>query len=108
MPEMKYRDYVLTGPATVLIYSQAEMATALGLTETRLIGALGQGVGLSYHAHPRATGGGYEFNEISYQSNVKVWSCYRDGGHVFRPDEKYDYLPAGAETCRDCGYTRYG
>ena len=107
MPEMKYRDYALAGPAVVKIYSQAEMVAALNLTETRLIGALGQGIGLCYHAHPDATGGGYEFNETAYRVNIKVWTCYRDGGHQMRPDEKYDYLPRGAGTCQRCGHTNF-
>lgn len=106
MPEIKYRNYVLTGP--VAVKSQAEMASALGLTETRLIGALGQGIGLCWHAHPDATGGGYEFNEGAYQENIKVWACYRAGGHQMSPNEKYDYLPRGAETCQRCGHTKFG
>ncbi len=77
MPEMKRRNYQLTGPATVIIYSQAEMAAALGLTETRLVGALGEGIGLCYHAAPEATGGGYEFNELAYLKNLIIWACWR-------------------------------
>lgn len=77
MPEMKCRNYALAGPANVKIYSQAEMAAALGLTETRLIGALGQGIGLCYHAAPEATGGGYEFNESAYLKNLIIWACWR-------------------------------
>lgn len=107
MPRMVYRNYELTGPAVVKIYSQSEMAQALGLTETRLIGALGQGIGLCYHAHPDATGGEYEFNEEAYDKNVRVWTCYRGGGHDYRPDPEYDYLPNGASTCAKCGHTNY-
>lgn len=107
MPEMKTSFYELFGPATVKIYSQAEMAAALDLTETRLIGALGQGVGLCYHAHPDATGEGYWFNKKAYQANIKVWACYRGGGHQMKPDKKYNYLPRGAETCRCCGHTNF-
>ncbi len=46
MPEMKPRLYKMF----VEIYSQAEMAAATDLTETRLIGALGEGIGLCYYA----------------------------------------------------------
>jgi hypothetical protein len=107
MPEMKFRDYKLSGPAIVKIYSQAEMAEALGLSETRLIGALKMGIGLCYHAAPEATGAGYEFNERAYQENIKVWNCYRDGGHCYQRDSKYEYLPNGASTCAHCGDTRF-
>ncbi len=105
MPEMKFRDYALAGPATVKIYSQVEMAQALGLTETRLVGALEEGGnGLCYHAHPMATGVGYEFNEWAYQDNIKVWTCYRNGGHDMRPDPDYNYLPEGVSKCATCGH----
>jgi len=104
MPKERTRHYKLVGLATVLVYSQAEMAEALKLTETRLIGELGRGIGLSYHAHPDATGNGYEFNEESYQDNIKVWDCYTDGGHDMTPK-----LGAGvrSDVCRICGHTRY-
>ncbi len=107
MPEVKYRNYRLAGPARVKIYSQHEMATALNLTETRLIGALGQGIGLCYHAHPDATGEGYWFNKTAYQANIKVWICYRDGGHQMKSNAKYNYLPRGADTCQRCGHTNF-
>lgn len=108
MPEKKHRNYKLTGPAAVKIYSQAEMAAAVGLTETRLIGVLGQGIGLCWHAHPDVTGGGYEFNERAYRNNVKVWACHRNGGHQMKADPTYDYLPQGADTCQRCGHTKFG
>jgi len=108
MPKIIERNYKLYGPARVKIYSQGEMATVLGITETRLIGALGEGIGLSYHAHPYATGSGYEFNESAYRDNIKVWRCFRDGGHSYRHDPRYDYLPAGARTCKICGDKIFG
>jgi len=70
MPKYITRNYRLFGLATVKIYSQAEMATALGLTVLQLIAAVEQGR-LCYHAHPLATGSEYEFNQIAYDDNIK-------------------------------------
>ena len=70
MPEDKLKFYRLIGWARVKIYSQAEMATALGLTVLQLIAAVEQGR-LCYHAHPLATRSEYEFNQIAYDDNIK-------------------------------------
>ncbi len=70
MPKYITRNYRLFGLATVKIYSQAEMATALGLTVLQLIAAIEQGR-LCYHSHPLATGKEYEFNQIAYDRNVE-------------------------------------
>ncbi len=70
MPEDKIKFYRLIGWARVKIYSQAEMADALDLTVLQLIAAIEQGR-LCYHAHPLATGGEYEFNQIAYDRNIE-------------------------------------
>ena len=106
MPKLKTAFYEMTGYATIKTYSQAEMADALGVTETRLVGAIQQAIGLAYHRKPPF--GDYEFNQGCYDGNKRKWACYRDGGHNYQPSERHDYLPNGAEICTGCGYTRYG
>ena len=109
MPRLRLVNYRLTGPTSSRIYSQKEMATALGVPEHQIDSLLGLGVGLGYHAHPDATGGeGYWFKEKSYKRNIKVWRCYQKSGHTMRPDSKYNYLPMGAVTCSGCGWTKFG
>ena len=79
MPKYITRNYRLFGLAIVKIYSQAEMATALDITVLQLIAAIEQGR-LCYHAHPLATGGEYEFNQIAYDDNVKRMKTSGDDG----------------------------
>jgi hypothetical protein len=107
MPKVVSRNYVLSGPAKVKFYSQSEMATAMGISESELVEVSGQGVGIGYHAHPLATKAGYEFNEGVYSRNVRVWACLKSGGHRMRPDSTYNHLPNSAETCQVCGHTHY-
>ncbi len=70
MPKYITRNYRLFGLATVKIYSQDEMAAGLDITVLQLIAKIEQG-DLCYHAHPLATGGEYEFNQIAYDDNLK-------------------------------------
>jgi hypothetical protein len=109
MPEKLVKNYAFSGPTEVMIYSQAEMAQALGVSERRLVEILIKGeAGLCYHAHPLATGGDYEFNKSSYVKNTKVWACLlTNGAHDYKPDPKYDYLPGITLTCDKCGHIAY-
>jgi len=103
----RFVNYYLGGPTLTAVYTEVDMAAALGITESELVTALNSGIGLSYHAHPSATGEGYWFKEESYQNNQKVWTCHTSGGHQFDPDPKYSYLPNGAKTCAKCGHIEF-
>jgi hypothetical protein len=119
MPEKITQNYVFGGWATQLIWSEQEMADALGISVRELRARLdwteyGDGnhyedIGLSFHAHPFSNAPRqFQFHEQSYLENIKVWSCVEERGHFFEDNPKYDYLPKGAVTCTNCGYTRYG
>lgn len=119
MPEQVTQKYHFGGWQTVTLWSEEEMAKALGISVTELRARLDpheygkpglyEPVGLSFHEHPFANAQRkFYFRQESFLENIKRWSCVKEGGHFFEPDLKYSYLPKGAETCSNCGYTRYG
>lgn len=107
MPIIIKQNYFFTGPIVVNIYTEQEMADALGVSRDDLRAAIGRGQ-LSYHAHPLATGGEYQFLRQSYVDNQAKWKCLQDGGHHFEFDHYYD-KKAGlvAWKCRDCPAEKY-
>lgn len=70
MPEWVTQHYRLSGSCSQYIWSEQEMAEALEISVEELVTAIGRGE-YGYHAHPLATKGGYEFNDIAYNSNLK-------------------------------------
>jgi hypothetical protein len=106
MPELKTSYYVLTGPATVLIYTEQEMAQALSISVSELHHAIERGF-LSYHAHPQATGEGYWFNESSYTGNISRYQCLVSGGHFWRWDHFYDKQLAKSVYVCPCGAEKF-
>lgn len=53
--------------------------------------------GISYHAHPLATKGGFEFHEDSHENNIQVANCLRSGGHDAVTVDGFKW------TCTKCG-----
>lgn len=109
MPKIVTRDYVLTGPAIVLIYSESEMAQALGIERGELREAIGRG-DLCYHLSPMANtqDEGYEFNPGAYQKNIAMWNCLQSGGHFMEFDHYYDErLGKAVYKCSNCPKERF-
>ena len=99
MPQKVTRNYYFGGRAEVLIYSEAEMAAALGISRKELVGHIAAGR-LCYHAHPSSgvtIDGGYDFNPSAYRTNIARWKCLQSGGH------RYD----AAGKCAGCGAEKY-
>ena len=98
------QEYKLTGRKTGLIYSEQEMADALGLTQAQLRHELVSG-NLSYHAHPSAIENReYQFLSDTYESNLKEWECIQSGGHYYSWSWYAEYRKL---ICTDCGKERY-
>lgn len=107
MPSYKTSNYVLTGPATVLIYTEDEMAAALHMSVSELRNALNGGHHFCYHAHPKATGEGYWFNQSSYDKNIEVYNCLISGGHFWRWDRYYDQRSKKSVYICPCGGEKF-
>jgi len=74
MPDKVTQKYHFGGWQEVLIYSEQEMADALGISRNELRRAIADGL-LSYHAHPKSNAlREYQFNQISYDNNLRKWS----------------------------------
>ena len=99
--------YKLTGWATVEVYTENQMAEALGISVKQLCKELQAGYGLCYHAHPAATNNGYLFTESAYQANLSVFACKQSGGHDYQAEFYYDYLPNGALKCAKCKHIKF-
>lgn len=108
MPQKVTQKYELTGWATVTIYTEREMADALGITTTKLRELLPQGK-FTYSAHPLATHNKeYEFTQACYDENVQRWACLRSGGHHFVFDKYLDDTRRKAKyKCQTCPATKY-
>lgn len=108
MPEEVLLDYKLSGRQTVTVYSEAEMADALGLTCVQLRHELSSG-NLVYHAHPSATDNReYEFSAESYNTNLVLWACLCGGGHYYEFDGYLDYTQSKTVyDCTNCGHRKY-
>jgi hypothetical protein len=111
MPKLVTRKYYFVDkPQKVLVYSQKEMADALGVTEAELVAALTKGIGLQYHAHPNSgtEDGGYEFIKECFDHNIQVWACVQNGGHHFVFDHYYDEDSRKANyKCTNCPAERF-
>jgi hypothetical protein len=109
MPFLQSANYYFGGWSTQLIYTEEEMAEACGFTHEQFMEHLLRGQwGLSFHAHPLATGDQYQFNQITYDHNIRIARCIKRGGHRYEvsglPMWENDYV---VRTCRDCGHERY-
>ena len=106
MPDKITQHYVFTGWSTVTIYSEAEMAQALGVSRAELRSAITSGE-LCYHAHPTSNAlREYQFNESAYRSNVARWQCLQSGGHRWQP--KNNYKPGHTHwICLKCWAEKY-
>lgn len=104
-----YLNFQLEGWRTVDVYTEAMMTEAMGVEVDELYALLKNpgGEGYCYFAHPLATNNGYLFNQVSYDKNLAIQQCMQSGGHDYRQDEKYNYLPNGAVTCAKCNHTRF-
>lgn len=80
MPEEKMQFYTMTGWVTQDYYSEEEMAAAVDLTVEELRQHLspsdygdppGERWRYVYHAHPLATGAGFEFTRGAYLNNIQ-------------------------------------
>lgn len=74
MPIEVKNQYTYSGPVSVRIYTEHELATVLELTVDELRSALERGE-YQYHLHPAAEGSGtpgkYQFTERDYRANVE-------------------------------------
>lgn len=106
MPERIVQQYHFGGWAEVLIYSEQEMADALGIGRKQLRDALeGRArLGLRYHAHPSSGAlNEYQFTQEVYDYNKQVFTCAITAGHKFDLDHFYDELKSLAVyKCRNC------
>jgi len=111
MPEIVTQHYAFSGWHTQLIWSEQEMADALGLTRAELRRALYDGR-LVYHAHPTSNAlYEYQFHEQAYVENLARWLCLQTGGHRWRWDHYYT-LPDEAQQkscwrCATCPAEKY-
>jgi hypothetical protein len=112
MPQKVTQNYRLTGWATVTLYSESEMAEALGLTREEFRRAMEDGTsgraGIAYHGNPLNTyNREYTFLEKIYFENIKKWECFTHGGHHLEFAGYYDKHASLCKwTCR-CGYTKF-
>ena len=109
MPEIITQKYFFGGWKSVVIYSEQEMADALGLTHAGLHTAIEAGK-LCYHAHPSSNAlREYQFNQGAYNDNLDRWSCLRKyGAHQFEFDHYYDKrLGKAVYKCRFCPAERF-
>lgn len=94
--------YVFGGWVTQRLYDENDMAEALNITRDQLIGTLSfgreggeviDGLGLSYHAHPLATGDGYRFHVDAYMDNLFRKALWDAGWRRVTPDAgKYGWV----------------
>ncbi len=104
MPEIVTQHYALTGWAAVTLYSEQEMADALGLTRSELRAQIERGIGLAFHGNPRNTHNRqYTFLPDIYEQNIRVWECVQSGGHYY---EQIDTDPLTLR-CSLCGRRAY-
>ena len=107
MPKKITKHYFFGGAHTVLIYTERDMAKALGISVASLKAGIERGV-YSYHAHPAATRQGYQFNQSCYDSNVRASECVQQKRHKFEFDHWYDErLRKAVHKCLHCGREKY-
>lgn len=108
MPHVITQFYRLTGYESVLIYSEQEMADALGVSRSHLRSAISKGY-LLYHAHPNSNAlKEYQFTAKTYEENQQRFACIQGGGHFFEFDHYYDeLLKKACYRCRNCPAERY-
>ena len=106
MPKVIKQNYALTGPARVLIYSEQEMAVALGMSVAELHKAIKE-CRFCYHGRPETTGAGYDFNQGAYERNVAWRACETSGGHKYALDGHYDERLGKRKWICRCGREKY-
>ena len=108
MPELITQNYYFGGWTEVLVYSEQDMADALGITVKELLDALKNGK-LSCHAFPQSNAlRQYQFNQSSFDDNILCWNCLKNGGHHFEFDHWYDHrINKATYKCTDCPREKY-
>lgn len=109
MPDEVTQKYFFGGFKKVKVYTEQEMAVAMGMSKSQLRPVIESGIfGISYHGNPLNTyNREYTFLEGTYLDNIKKWECVQSGGHFLVFDSYYDERLKKRKLTCPCGYDKY-